>query len=117
MAQQLPPIWHAYNLSGDLFAVQWYELSSFIPFFVICTLLYFPFSHSFLFLFFQTAEIHQEIDLKQRRINVKLDEQNDILREFQQATTDKKFSDFLRKIFKKKYKPPKIRDPDGKILA
>lgn len=36
---------------------------------------------------------------------------------FKRLVQDNKFADFLRRIFKKKYRPPRIRDDDGKILS
>lgn len=46
-----------------------------------------------------------------------IDKCNDEIKELQQtfltAAKDNKFWDFLRRIFKKKWRPPKIVNPDG----
>lgn len=38
----------------------------------------------------------------------------DVQRQFKRLVQDNKFADFLRRIFKKKYKPPRDHDDDGK---
>lgn len=59
-----------------------------------------------------------------KRIELKIEEQhrymeqgNLIMKELQQtfinSAKDNKFWDFLRRIFRKKYKPPKVFNPDG----
>jgi hypothetical protein len=46
-------------------------------------------------------------------MNDLLNKEKELHNKFQAATTDSKFADFLRKIYKKKYTQPKVRDPDG----
>lgn len=41
----------------------------------------------------------------------------DLQRKFKRLVQDNKFADFLRRIFKKKYRQPRIRDDDGKLGA
>lgn len=36
--------------------------------------------------------------------------------QFKKLVHDNKFADFLRRIFKKKYKPPRDKDDDGKHI-
>lgn len=40
----------------------------------------------------------------------------ELQRQFKKLVQDNKFADFLRRIFKKKYRPPRDRDEDGKFL-
>lgn len=40
----------------------------------------------------------------------------DLQRQFKKLVQDNKFADFLRRIFKKKYRPPREHDDDGSML-
>lgn len=42
-------------------------------------------------------------------------EEAKIYEKFKHATENNKFYDFLRKVFRKKYKPPKIHTDDGRV--
>ncbi|XP_069678702.1 cilia- and flagella-associated protein 44 [Periplaneta americana] len=57
-------------------------------------------------------ECNKQIDLKNLSINDLMNKIRDIQNTFQATITDNKFADFLKKIFKKKYKPPKVRSSD-----
>jgi hypothetical protein len=46
-------------------------------------------------------------------MNDLLNKENELQDKFQAAIMDSKFADFLRKIYNKKYKQLKVRDPDG----
>lgn len=52
--------------------------------------------------------------------NDEIENNNEKIKEVQNiflnTAKEHKFWDFLRRIFKKKYKPPKIHDPDGKNI-
>lgn len=37
----------------------------------------------------------------------------DLQRQFKKIVQDNKFADFLRRIFKKKYRPPRVHDDEG----
>lgn len=56
----------------------------------------------------------EEIGLKIENLIV---EENKIQEKFKQATETNKFYDFLKKVFKKKYKPPKVKTDDGMYLV
>lgn len=62
----------------------------------------------------------QIINLRNKIENVRKDieklnsDEKIIHNQFLANCTDNKFADFLRRIFRKKYRPPKIIDPDGK---
>jgi hypothetical protein len=57
----------------------------------------------------QINAVQEQIRIKQVEINDQLNTQRKLQDMFQAATTDSKFSGFLRKIYKKKYKPPKVQ--------
>lgn len=61
-------------------------------------------------------EVNNTIDIYKKEIIMLEEEAKKITAEFFQAINDNKFYDFLRKIFKKKYKPPKVRNPDGNYM-
>jgi hypothetical protein len=50
-------------------------------------------------------------------INNLLNKERELQDKFQMATSDSGFADFLRKIYMKKYKPPRVQNADdGKSL-
>lgn len=55
-------------------------------------------------------KLYSEIDVSNEKIK-------EIQSIFQNAAKDNKFWDFLRRIFRKKYKPPKVHDLDGTVLS
>lgn len=62
------------------------------------------------------SEIEElKIRIKERKEEIEeyLAEGNTVTEKFGQATQNSKFFSFLRKVFRKKYKPPKIRTGDG----
>lgn len=59
------------------------------------------------------ADQTNKIEARKRDIEVLEEKGKAIQQRFLSATVDNKFYDFLRRIFKKKYKPPKVRDPNG----
>lgn len=60
------------------------------------------------------VDINNKIDNYKATIEVLSEKEKDIQQQFYGAILDNKFYDFLRRIFKKKYKPPKEHKPDGK---
>lgn len=52
-----------------------------------------------------------EIDIEAAEV-----EESKIQEKFKHATEGNKFFDFLRKVFKKKYRPPKQKHDDGKSM-
>lgn len=58
---------------------------------------------------------NNKIEARKRDIETLEDKGKLIQQRFQAAAGDNKFYDFLRRIFKKKYKPPKVKGPDGMI--
>lgn len=58
-------------------------------------------------------EIIHKIEGNKREIDRLQEEEKSIQQIFFSVVADNKFYDFLRRIFKKKYRPPKIRNPDG----
>lgn len=62
-------------------------------------------------------DVMQERNNKIQRLNREIKtlqiEENDIRDHFFVIARDNKFYDFLRRIFKKKYRPPKVYNPDG----
>lgn len=58
---------------------------------------------------------NNRIDVRKREIEILEEKGKEIQQRFLAAAGDNKFYDFLRRIFKKKYKPPKVRDPNGKL--
>lgn len=46
-------------------------------------------------------------------IDILMEKEKSIEQQFYSAILDNKFYDFLRRIFRKKYKPPKEHNPDG----
>jgi hypothetical protein len=68
-------------------------------------------------LFLQINDLQNQVQIKQTEINDLLNKETELQDKFQMATSDSKFADFLRKIYKKKYKPPRVRSADdGKKL-
>lgn len=64
----------------------------------------------------QIVDCEHRIDEHQankEQLNVSCEE---LQRLFKKLVVDNKFADFLRKIFKKKYRPPRDRDEDGRYL-
>lgn len=59
---------------------------------------------------------NNKIDIRKREIEVLEEKGKQIQQRFLAAASDNKFYDFLRRIFKKKYKPPKIKDPNGTLF-
>lgn len=59
------------------------------------------------------TKIENKIETHKAAIDVLLEKEKQIQNQFYSSIADNKFSDFLRRIFKKKYKPPKEHDPDG----
>lgn len=79
----------------------------------------------FLFLFakLQVRGVNDQIeDCLQRIEEHKAEKENldlacqDLQRQFKKLVQDNKFVDFLRRIFKKKYRPPRDRNEDGNKL-
>lgn len=62
-------------------------------------------------------ELSNQIEIHKSEINALQESEKKIQSEFATAVTDNKFYDFLRRIFKKKYKPPRVKDPDGKFFS
>lgn len=58
-------------------------------------------------------ELNKRVDGHKREIDQLQETEKEIQREFFSAVTDNKFYDFLRRIFRKKYRPPKVHSPDG----
>ncbi|GJQ65650.1 hypothetical protein Trydic_g7740 [Trypoxylus dichotomus] len=59
-----------------------------------------------------TTDQNNKIDARKREIETLEEKGKQIQQRFLAAASDNKFYDFLRRIFKKKYKPPKARDPN-----
>lgn len=57
--------------------------------------------------------MQKQIQIKQTEMNDLLNKEKELEDKFNAAIMDSKFADFLRKIYKKKYKQPKLQDPDG----
>lgn len=64
--------------------------------------------------------VQEQIDDCKHRIEEILGEKNELdvecqelQRQFKNLVSDNKFADFLRRIFKKKYRPPRDHDDDG----
>lgn len=60
-------------------------------------------------------EIENQIIEHNKNIEKANDKMKAIQVQFLQAIQDNKFFEFLKKVFRKKYRPPKIRKDDGKI--
>lgn len=60
------------------------------------------------------TQIQNNIEKHHTEINECNDRIKDLQSVFFNAAKDNKYWDFLRRIFRKKYKPEKIRDLDGK---
>lgn len=56
---------------------------------------------------------NNKIESLKNEIDTLLEKAKLIEQQFYTSILDNKFYDFLRRIFKKKYKPPKEHDPDG----
>lgn len=56
---------------------------------------------------------NNKIEIRKREIEGLEEKGKMIQQRFMSAVSDNKFYDFLRRIFKKKYKPPKVRGPNG----
>lgn len=64
----------------------------------------------------QITETTNKIESLKIRTDELMEKEKLIEQEFYTAIVDNKFYKFLRRIFKKKYKPPKQHDPDGLYL-
>jgi hypothetical protein len=65
----------------------------------------------------QINDLQKQLQIKQIQITDLLNREIELQDNFQMATSDSRFSDFFRKIYKKKYKPPKFRSAgNGKGL-
>ncbi|XP_017782969.1 PREDICTED: uncharacterized protein LOC108567166 [Nicrophorus vespilloides] len=53
--------------------------------------------------------VNSEIEVAKKDISKLEEKEKEIQRNFMSATSENKFFDFLRRIFKKKYKPPKVQ--------
>ncbi|KAJ8721473.1 hypothetical protein PYW07_002248 [Mythimna separata] len=69
----------------------------------------------------QVRGVQEQIIDCEHRIEMHLTEKEELdlvcqelQRKFKRLVQDNKFADFLRRIFKKKYRPPRVRDDDGK---
>ena len=60
------------------------------------------------------AQINKKIDGRKKDIETLDDKIKVIQQHFQSVAVDNKFYDFLRRIFRKKYRPPKVKNVDGK---
>jgi hypothetical protein len=61
--------------------------------------------------------LQKQVQIKQTEIKDLLNKETELQDKFQMATSDSRFADFLRKIYMKKYKPPRVRNADdGKNL-
>ncbi|KAL3267246.1 hypothetical protein HHI36_011379 [Cryptolaemus montrouzieri] len=57
-------------------------------------------------------EVKSQIETQNLAIEKNLEQQGLIHEQFNKLVHDNKFSDFLKKVFKKKYKPPKVKRAD-----
>lgn len=60
------------------------------------------------------TQINKKIDGRKKDIEILDDKIKAIQQHFQSVVVDNKFYDFLRRIFRKRYKPPKVKNIDGK---
>ncbi|XP_031357853.1 cilia- and flagella-associated protein 44-like [Photinus pyralis] len=58
------------------------------------------------------SSLNGNIESNKRQIENRQEEEKTIQQQFLGAAADSKFYDFLRRIFKKKYKPPRVYNPD-----
>ncbi|KAK6640272.1 hypothetical protein RUM44_011958 [Polyplax serrata] len=58
-------------------------------------------------------EINNRVESRNREIRRCEEEIKNLVTTFHSATADNKFYDFLRRIFKKKYRPPKVKSEDS----
>lgn len=58
--------------------------------------------------------IELKIEAHGNQIDICNNQIKDLQQTFTSAAKENKFWDFLRRIFKKKYRPPKIINPDGR---
>jgi len=65
-------------------------------------------------LFFQINDLQKLIQIKEKETSDLLHKEREITEKFQAATNDSTFSDFLRKMYNKKYKLQKAGSPGGK---
>lgn len=61
--------------------------------------------------------INSKIETHKAAIDILLEKEKEVQTQFYSSIADNKFYDFLKRIFKKKYKPPKEHDPDGKSVT
>lgn len=62
-------------------------------------------------------DIGTQIIERNKTIDKSQDECKQLQTTFLQAVVDNKFYDFLRKVFRKKYKPPRVHKDDGEVLG
>lgn len=60
--------------------------------------------------------INSKVEAHKAAIDILSEKEKQIQGQFYSSIVDNKFYDFLRKIFKKKYKPPREHDPDGNLI-
>jgi hypothetical protein len=63
-------------------------------------------------LFLQINDLQNQVQIKQTEINDLLNKETELQDKFQMAMSDSKFAEFLRKIYMKKYKPPRVQSAD-----
>lgn len=104
---QIQPGYIRFSQRASRFRVMWLSRSftnqKILPFYAILLL--------------QINDLQKQVQIKQTEIKDLLNKEIELQDKFQMATSDSRFAYFLRKIYKKKYKLPRVRNADdGKSL-